>query len=122
MVQKKKILVIEDEKKIGELLRYNLYSDGYRVQVINHPRDLERHLNLWKPDIILLDVGLPMKNGYQILRELRKREDTSHLKVLMVSARTQIKDMEKAYALGADGYITKPFDPLTISNRIRMAR
>lgn len=110
------VLIVEDDKDIVELLRLYLSGSGYEVLsapdgmaalevVANHP-----------VDIALVDLMMPRMNGYGFVKELRKRSDVP---ILMVSARSQSADKIVALDAGADGYITKPFDPLEVTAYIR---
>jgi two-component system alkaline phosphatase synthesis response regulator PhoP len=115
-----KILVIEDEQNINELIVYNLKAEGYEPI---SAEDGEKGLNLaieQKPDLILLDVMLPGKNGFDICRELRN-EHQFKAPIIMLTAKTEEIDKVLGLELGADDYITKPFSLRELVARVKVA-
>lgn len=105
----KKVLLIEDEPNIIEAISFILKRDGWIVAThadgTTAIAAIERHA----PDVVVLDVMLPGRSGYDVLQELRAAEATSGLPVLMLTARGQTKDREMAERLGASRFMTKPF-------------
>ncbi len=111
-----KILVVDDEKNICELLGLYLRKDNYEVE---YAYDGEMALNRFvsfSPDLILLDIMLPIKDGWEVCREIRK---TSSVPIIMVSAKGETIDKILGLELGADDYITKPFDAKEVLARIK---
>ena len=111
-----RILVVEDDEKIAQLERDYLESSGYETALVRDglqviPELLERHY-----DLVLLDVMLPGCSGYDICRRVRDEID---IPILMVTARTESADVIRGLGLGADDYITKPFDPSQLVARVR---
>ena len=105
----KKILVVDDEESIVELLRYNLKKEGFKViDALDGEKafDLTRTAN---PDLIILDLMLPGLHGYEILRLIKKNMQIAHIPVVILSAKALKEDITKGMQLGADVYITKPF-------------
>ena len=106
MEQKKTVLVVEDEKSIVDILRFNLEKEGYTVTTAyDGESGLEKALS--GPDLILLDVMLPRMNGFDVCRTLR--EKGSSVPVIILTAREEEADKVLGLEIGADDYITKPF-------------
>lgn len=111
-----KILVVEDELPIADILKFNLEREGYLVV---NAYDGEEALQMTfseKPDLVLLDVMIPKKDGFQVLKEIR---DRSQLPVLMVTAKEEEVDKVLGLELGADDYITKPFSIRELLARVK---
>lgn len=116
---KKKLLIVEDEEDILELLVQIFISEDNFV--IFRAKDGDEALKCVlteNPDIILLDIQLPKLNGYDLCKAVKSNSVTSGIKVLMLSGMTQKSDWQKAWEVGADGYITKPFDPIKLLEKI----
>ncbi|WP_109355848.1 response regulator [Sphingorhabdus sp. EL138] len=110
------ILVAEDEREISAILVSYLEREGYRtVTAADGDITLTHHLSL-KPDLVLLDVQLPKRDGISVLREMRKLGDTP---VIMATARAENLDKLLALELGADDYIVKPFNPMEVVARVK---
>ena len=116
-----RMLIIEDE----ELLR-NLYSEllemkGFHVETaIDGKAALEQLNEIRKPDLILLDISLPLKDGYQVLSEIRESEELKDIPVLVVTASAMPDDREKIFNSGADDYLSKPVSPELLVDQIEM--
>lgn len=114
--RKKRILVVEDERDIAEIVQYNIQKQGYDAEVAN---DGEKGLALALSgafDLILLDVMLPKMNGFEICRRVRTRLDTP---IIMLTAREEEDDKIMGLELGADDYMTKPFSLKELTSRIK---
>jgi len=119
-MSKEKILVIDDEEDILELVRYNLVKNGYRVTcVTSAERGLEK-LNEETPHVILLDLMLPGMDGLDMCRKLRNNAATANIPIIMITAKGEDADIVTGLELGADDYITKPFSPRVLLARIRV--
>ncbi|WP_010137332.1 response regulator transcription factor [Oceanicola sp. S124] len=105
----KSVLVIEDEPNIIEAISFILSRDGWRVASHSNGVDAVEAVEHRKPDLVILDVMLPGRSGYDILRELRARADTDQLPVLMLTARGQTRDRVLAEEIGASRFMSKPF-------------
>ncbi|KQI69799.1 chemotaxis protein CheY [Loktanella sp. 3ANDIMAR09] len=105
----KRVLLIEDEPNIIEALSFILSRAGYTVHTHEDGTTAMDKIRNQRPDMILLDVMLPGRSGFDILRDLRADPSTSDLPVMMLTARGQAKDRALAEALGADQFMTKPF-------------
>jgi len=112
----KKILVVDDEKKIVEILKAYLERDGYRVIAGYDGQSALELARRYSPDLIILDLMLPEVSGWDVCRELRKESDVP---VIMLTARDDTTDKIIGLELGADDYVTKPFNPKEIISRVR---
>ncbi|MGI3168464.1 response regulator transcription factor [Pseudooceanicola sp. C21-150M6] len=105
----KDVLVIEDEPNISEAISFILSRDGWRVSTHANGTDAVAAVVRRSPDLVILDVMLPGRSGYDILRDLRADDRTAALPVLVLTARGQTKDREMAESLGASRFMSKPF-------------
>ncbi len=105
----KKILIVDDEPNIVMTLEYTFKKSNYEVFIA---RDGQEALDILKtnfPDVIILDIMMPMVDGFATLEQIRKDANLQHAKVMFLSAKNKESDIEKGLALGADAYMTKPF-------------
>ena len=115
----KTILIVEDEKNIVDILRFNLQREGYRtVEAYDGADGLEK-ARKENPDLILLDVMLPGEDGVTLLRRLRARPDTADIPVIMATAKGMEYDKVQSLDLGADDYLVKPFGMMEMVSRVR---
>ena len=115
----KKILVIEDEKDIQELLQLYLKRDGYDVHIAKDGETGLRKASQERYNLVLLDLMLPQVDGLEICRNLRSRPETSHIPIIMITAKTEESDRIVGLEMGADDYITKPFSPREVMARVK---
>jgi DNA-binding response OmpR family regulator len=115
----KNVLVIEDEPNIIEAISFILSRDGWSVATHSNGHDAVDVVRNKAPDLLILDVMLPGKSGYDILTELRAGDGTRDLPVLMLTARGQTKDRELATRLGASRFMTKPFSNAEVLEALR---
>ncbi len=115
-MQKEKILVVDDEKNICDLLRMYLEKEGFAVVMAHNGVDAVSLFSSENPDLVLLDVMLPQLDGWQVCREIRK---TSEKPIIMLTAKDEVFDKVLGLELGADDYVTKPFDTKEIIARIK---
>ncbi len=115
-MQKEKILVVDDEKNICDLLRMYLEKEGYSVVMAHNGVDAVSMFNSENPDLVLLDIMLPQLDGWQVCREIRK---LSEKPIIMLTAKDEVFDKVLGLELGADDYVTKPFDTKEIIARIK---
>ncbi len=116
---KKKVLVVDDEPNILMSIEFILEMEGYEV---HSARDGEEALEVAervRPDLILLDVNMPRKDGYEVCRILREREQLAGTKLIMLTAKGQILEKKKGIEVGADEYVTKPFSADDLLDKIR---
>jgi DNA-binding response OmpR family regulator len=105
----KKVLIIEDEKNIVLSLKMFLIKQGYDVKVADNGVDGIKAAQEYLPNIILLDILLPKMNGYLVCKALKEEIDTKNIPVIFISAKTQEDDIQKAFDVGGDDYLIKPF-------------
>mgnify|MGYP002643655086 FL=1 len=115
MENSKKILIVEDDADISMVEEAYLESAGFETRILSEGTEVERVIEKEHFDLILLDLMLPGKNGYEICREIRDRVD---IPILMVTARTESVDKIRGLGIGADDYISKPFDPAELVARV----
>ena len=114
-----KIFYVEDDTNIRELVEYTLSSSGFDVSGFELSKDFFNRLKTDSPDLILLDVMLPDKDGLTILKELRNSGDWNDIPIIMLTAKSEQIDKIKGLDEGADDYITKPFDIIELISRIK---
>jgi two-component system, OmpR family, alkaline phosphatase synthesis response regulator PhoP len=105
----KKILLVDDEPNILMSLEYTFKKNNFEVYVARDGQEALDILQKQQPDIIILDIMMPLVDGYETLRQIKKEEKLQHCKVIFLSAKNKEKDIEKGLALGADRYVLKPF-------------
>lgn len=115
----KRVLVIEDEPNIIEAISFILSREGWDVKTHSNGHDAVDAVRARAPDLLILDVMLPGKSGYDILQELRDDETTAGLPVLMLTARGQVKERDVALRRGADRFMTKPFSNADVLTAVR---
>jgi len=116
---KEKILMVEDDKDILELVRYNLEREGYSVNGVKSGESVFGLLKSKKVDLILLDIMLPGIDGLEICRRLKQDRETRLIPIIMMTAKGEDSDIVAGLELGADDYVTKPFSPKVLIARIR---
>ena len=109
-----KVLAVDDDPTIQRLLQVNLEMEGYEVVLAGNGEEALEVARAERPDCILLDVMMPKKDGWQVCAELREDPDLAHVPVVFLSARAQDSDVERGESLGANEYVTKPFDPMEL--------
>lgn len=113
-----KILVIEDEVDIADLIRYNLERAGYEVFKAHDGITGTEACIKERPDLVVLDLMLPGRNGFAVFKEIRRDARTSHIPVIMLTAKAQTEDRIQGLEAGADDYLTKPFSPKELVLRV----
>jgi two-component system phosphate regulon response regulator PhoB len=114
-----KIMVVEDEEPLGELLRYNLESEGYHVEIVPRGDEAEIRLRENVPDLLVLDWMLPALSGIELCRRLRMRPETERLPIIMLTARGEESDRVRGLSTGADDYLVKPFSTPEFMARVK---
>src|SRR5438552_9670831 len=113
-----RILVVDDEPDITALVAYHLAKEGYRVTTAGTGADALRSAREERPDMVVLDLMLPGHSGFEVLAELRRRDETRDVGVLLLTARKDEPDRIKGLSLGADDYLAKPFSPKELVLRV----
>jgi two-component system alkaline phosphatase synthesis response regulator PhoP len=114
-----RVLVVEDEPDVAELIRFNLFKEGYEVVVVGNGADAVRRARDSKPDVILLDIMVPQLNGWEVCRRLKQDDETRRIPIIMVTGRVDEGDKVLGFELGADDYVTKPFSARELLARVR---
>ncbi len=115
----KTVLVVDDEKDIIQLIRYNLEREGFKVEAASDGNEALKKAVEVKPDVILLDIMLPGKDGYDVIKSLNQSEKTAGIPVIFLTAKSAEFDEVLGLELGADDYIVKPISPRKLVSRIR---
>ena len=114
-----KILVVDDEEHIAELISYNLTSNGYKVITANNGNDAVKLAVEEKPNLILLDLMIPGKDGYDVCKDIRSNSEIRNTPIIMLTAKSEELDKILGLELGADDYITKPFSVRELLARVK---
>ena len=112
----KKILIVEDDISIADIEKDYLEINGYDVKLVHDGSLAMKVFNEYNPDLVLLDLMLPGKDGYELCHEMRKIKEVP---ILMVTAKNAVSDKVLGLGLGADDFITKPFDPSELVARVK---
>ena len=116
---RQRVLVIEDEDNVALALEFLLTREGYDVDRWATGSGAVEHIRATRPGLVLLDVMLPDVSGYEICQETRLDPALSDVRILIMTARGSIMERRKSIALGADGFISKPFDPKELRAEVR---
>jgi two-component system alkaline phosphatase synthesis response regulator PhoP len=116
---KQKVLVVDDEEDILELVRYNLIKEGYQVVCVTSGELALKEAKEGSPDLILLDLMLPGVDGLDVCRHLKSDPLTNIIPIIMLTAKGEEADIVTGLELGADDYITKPFSPRVLLARLK---
>ncbi len=115
----KKILIVEDDKDILELVKLYLAKEGFRTATASTGADALKQVKSDKPDLIVLDLMLPEIDGLEICKRLRSAPDTTSIPIIMLTAKVEEADTIVGLELGADDYVTKPFSPKSLVARVK---
>lgn len=115
----KAILVVDDEEEMTQLLKIELELEGYKIFAARNGEGGLKQIKMVKPDLIILDIMMPGMDGYEMMRILKADDMTKDISIVILTARIQEKDIQKGIKMGADLYITKPFDPTKLIRGIQ---
>jgi len=115
----KKILIVDDEPHVIKSLTFVLTREGYDVSSAENGEDAMTKIRQSKPSLVFLDVMMPKKNGYEVCREVKKDSGLRDIRVIMLTAKGQETDREKGLDVGADEFMTKPFSPMRILDKVK---
>jgi DNA-binding response OmpR family regulator len=116
---RKKVLVVEDEDNIAIALDYLLTREGYEIQRVASGGEAMERIKAMRPDLVLLDVMLPEVSGYEICQAVRLDPALSGVRILMMTARGSAMERRKGLAMGADGFVSKPFELKELREEVR---
>ena len=106
---RKKVLIADDEPNIVVSLEFLMQQCGYEIHTVANGNDALRVAREFRPDLMLLDIMLPLKNGFEVCQVMRETPELNRVKIVMLTAKGRDIEVTKGLALGADAYITKPF-------------
>ena len=109
MGEPRKVLIVDDEPNILAALEFLFTRSGYDVRLAGNGAEALREVDAWRPDVLLLDIMMPVKSGYEVCQAVRERLDLAGMKIVMLSAKGSEAEVSKGLSLGADRYVTKPF-------------
>ena len=115
----KKILIADDEQNIVISLEFLMKREGYEVSIANDGDEAVARIRAEKPDLVLLDVMMPKKSGFEVCQEIKSDPALKSVRVLMLTAKGRDTEAAKGLALGADAYMTKPFSTKELVERVR---
>ena len=113
-----RVLVVDDESDVTELLQYRLEQEGYRVATLNYPLGFVAKVREFEPDLMLLDIMMPELSGIQLCRIARADPTIKHIPIIFLSARGEVEDRIKGLEAGAEDYVSKPFNTNELMLRI----
>jgi DNA-binding response OmpR family regulator len=115
----KKILIADDEPNIVISLEFLMKREGFEVIIANDGEEAVRRIREVRPDLVLLDVMMPKKSGFDVCQEVRADPALSGMRILMLTAKGRDTEVTKGLALGADAYMTKPFSTKELVEKVR---
>jgi DNA-binding response OmpR family regulator len=118
-MSKKIILAVDDEPNILLSIEFILEMEGYEVHTAHDGDEALEVAGRVRPDVILLDINMPRKDGYEVCRILREQAEMAEMKVIMLTAKGQTLERKKGLEVGADEYVTKPFSAEDLLQKIR---
>ncbi len=114
----KRILVVDDDPLVTKLVKINLELSGFAVEEAWDGDGAVKALESDPPDLLVLDLMMPRMDGWELLRLVREREDLKELPVILLTAKVHDENLIRGWEMGADGYITKPFNPIRLSDHV----
>ncbi|HLE41137.1 MAG TPA: response regulator [Nitrospirota bacterium] len=118
-MEKKKILIADDNENIRDALTYLLEDEGYALSMAKDGSDALKKVREFHPDILFLDIMMPEMNGYEVCRVIKSDPKLKNIYVIMLTAKGQVAEQERGKEVGADEYIVKPFSPMEILSKIK---
>jgi len=115
----KKVLIADDEPNILTSLQYVLSRAGFDLRIARDGNAALQAMTEYRPDLVLLDVMMPVKSGYEVCQTIRQNPDWAHVKVVMLTAKGRETEVSKGLALGADLYVSKPFSTRELLDRVK---
>ena len=112
------VLVIDDDPVIVKLLRVNFELEGFNVISAGDGQEGVEKARNERPDVVISDIMMPVMNGLELVSTLKSDPSTADLPVLLLSAKAQMADVQRGFELGADDYVTKPFDPIELIDKV----
>ena len=119
MSAKRRILIADDEPNIVTSLEYLMERCGYEVRIARDGDEALALVESFVPDLVLLDVMMPRRNGYDVCQKIRERPEWRKIRIVMLSAKGREAEVNKGLSLGADSYVTKPFSNAELTAAVR---
>lgn len=116
---KKRIFIIEDDEDISKLLKFHLEKEGYKIDISNNGENIKKKLLTFKPDLITLDLMIPGSDGFEICKSLKSDAQTAYIPIIMITGKDEESTIVAGLELGADDFITKPFNIPILIARVR---
>jgi DNA-binding response OmpR family regulator len=114
-----KILIVDNEPNIVISLEFLMQQSGYKICIARDGEEALMQMAAFQPDLVLLDVMLPLRNGFEVCQKIRENSTWNGVKVVMLSAKGRDFEVTKGLALGADAYVTKPFPTIELIEQVR---
>uniref|UniRef100_UPI003F493620 response regulator transcription factor n=1 Tax=Cupriavidus necator TaxID=106590 RepID=UPI003F493620 len=114
-----KVLIVDDEPNIVISLEFLMQQSGYEVGIARDGEEALAQMTAFQPDLVLLDIMLPLRNGFEVCQKIRENSVWDRVKVVMLTAKGRGLEVSKGLALGADAYITKPFSTKELVEQVR---
>ncbi len=115
----KKILIAEDEANIVASIEFLLQQAGYELRIAHNGEEALREVGEFLPDLVLLDVMMPLRNGFEVCQKIRENAQWKHIRIVMLTAKGRQSEISKGMALGADAYLVKPFATKDLLEQVR---
>jgi diguanylate cyclase (GGDEF)-like protein len=115
----KRVLVVDDDRNLRKIIQTNLELAGYDVSTAANGEEALTMLDSMQPDLVVLDVMMPIMDGYEVARRIRRHPSNTHVPIIMLTAKSEVEDKLAGFEAGADDYITKPFGPQELLARVR---
>ncbi len=115
----KTLLIIDDDHELVDVLTMYLDGFGYLIHKAYNGSSGERKARHKQPDVIILDIMMPGRDGYETCQSLKRHRKTKHIPIILISAKSGVPDVDKGFRAMADAYITKPFDPARLHSKIK---
>jgi DNA-binding response OmpR family regulator len=115
----KRVLIVDDERNIVTALEFLMELNGYEVKTARDGEEALIYVVAFKPELILLDVMLPLRSGFEVLQKIRETIASHDIKIIMLTAKGRDIEIDKGLALGADAYVTKPFSTKELLAEVR---
>ena len=119
MTDKPTVLIAEDEETIVESLAFLMEKEGFNVRIATNGQSAIDMISQYRPDMVLLDVMMPGRDGFDVARTVRANSRTQHIPIMMLTARTREIDRRKGLELGVDDFVTKPFSTRDVVARVK---
>jgi two-component system alkaline phosphatase synthesis response regulator PhoP len=116
----KKILIVDDEQNIVISLEFLMKREGYEVSIANDGEEAMARIRSEQPDLVLLDVMMPKKSGFEVCQEIKSDPVLKAVRILMLTAKGRDTEVAKGLAMGADAYMTKPFSTKELVEKVRV--